>query len=170
VPHDVLDDDDRIVDQDADREDEGEERDAVQRVAVQVEHEQRQRERHRNGDQDHERLAPAKGQPDEHGDGDDRDKHVPQELVRLVRRGLAVVARDRDLHIARKEVAAHGLHLALDFARQLDGVHALALCDRQRDGRKGLPAPGMVLDVVSRLPAAVHDRGDIFQADRRVAG
>ena len=36
VAVDVLDDDDRVVDEDADREDEGEERDAVQRVAEEV--------------------------------------------------------------------------------------------------------------------------------------
>ncbi len=97
------------------------------------------------------RLAPAERQPDEHGDRDDGDEHVPEELVRLVRRRLAVVARDRDVYVPREEVAAHGLNLVLDFACELDRVHALALCDRQRDGRIGLPAPGMVLDVVSRL-------------------
>ena len=54
VAHDVLDDDDRVVDEDADREDQREERDAVQRVAVEVEDEQRQRERDRDGGQDDE--------------------------------------------------------------------------------------------------------------------
>ena len=39
VPHDVLDDDDRVVHEDADREDQREERDAVQRVAVEIEDE-----------------------------------------------------------------------------------------------------------------------------------
>ena len=60
VAHDVLDDDDRVVDEDADREDEREERDPVERVADEVEDEQRQRERRRDRDRDDERLAPAR--------------------------------------------------------------------------------------------------------------
>ncbi len=41
---------DRVIDEDADGEDEREERDAIQREAEQVENEQRERERGRNGD------------------------------------------------------------------------------------------------------------------------
>ena len=64
VPDDVLDDDDRVVDQDADREDEREERDPVERVAVEVEDEQRERQRDGNGGQHDEpiRASPATSQ------------------------------------------------------------------------------------------------------------
>ena len=40
MPHDVFDHDNRVVDQDADGEDEREQRDAIQRVAEEVEDEQ----------------------------------------------------------------------------------------------------------------------------------
>ena len=66
VADDVLDDDDRVVDEDADREDQREQRDAVERVAVEVEDEQRQRER-RPGSRAGRpaTLAPAEREPDQ---------------------------------------------------------------------------------------------------------
>ena len=65
VPHDVLHHHDRVVHENADREDQREERDAVEGVAVEKEHEQRQRQRDRNGGQYHRGLAPAQNQPDQ---------------------------------------------------------------------------------------------------------
>ena len=62
---DVLDDDDRIVDQNADGEDQREQRDAVERVAERVVHEQRECERHRYSDEHDRGLAPAEEEPDE---------------------------------------------------------------------------------------------------------
>jgi hypothetical protein len=52
VTHDVLHHHDGIVDEDANREDEREQRDTVECVAVQVEDEERQREGHGNGRHD----------------------------------------------------------------------------------------------------------------------
>ena len=71
VAGDVLDDDDGVVDQDADREDQREERDPVQRVAHQPGGEERQQDRHRDDDRDHEGLAAADGEGDQR---DDRDR------------------------------------------------------------------------------------------------
>ena len=65
VPHDVLDDHDGVVHEDADAEDEREERDAVQREAVEIEDQQREREGGRNGHRDDAGLAPAEREPDE---------------------------------------------------------------------------------------------------------
>ncbi len=65
VADDVLDHDNGVVHQDADGEDQGEERDAVERIAMEVEHQQRQGQRAGNGNADDDRLAPAQGQQDE---------------------------------------------------------------------------------------------------------
>ena len=97
VADDVLDHDDGVVHQDADGEDQGEEGDAVERVAVEVEHQQRQGQRAGNGDADDDRLAPAQRQEDEQRDADHRDAHVEQQFVGLLLRRLAVVAGDGDL-------------------------------------------------------------------------
>ena len=65
VAHDVLDDHDGVVDQDADAEDEREERDAIDGVAEEVEDRHGERQRDRNGQQHHARLAPAEEQRDQ---------------------------------------------------------------------------------------------------------
>ena len=118
VAHHVLHDDDGIVDEDADGEDEREERDPVERVPVDPEDEQRERERDRDGHEHHGRLAAAQREPDEHRDRHDRDQHVPEQLVRLVGRGLAVVARDRHLEVGRQQDAAYHPELLFDASGQ----------------------------------------------------
>ena len=132
---DVFDHHDRVVDEDADGEDQREERDAVEREAEQVENEQRERERGRDGDGDDARLAPAEREPDEQRNADDGDAHVQQQLVRFLRRGLAVVARDGDFDIARDDRALE----CFDFAQHLPGhgdrVRAGSLRDAEGDGR-----------------------------------
>ena len=141
VPHDVLDHDDRIVDQDADREDQREERDAVERVAVEIEDEQRERERDGNRGQHDDRLAPAEHEPDQHRHRHDGEEHVPEQLVRLLRGRLAVVARDRDVQVARQQIAARASRPSRSTARvSAIALVPFALGDRQRDGRKRLAA------------------------------
>jgi hypothetical protein len=95
VAVDVLDHDDRVVDQDADREDQREQRDAVERVAHRVVDEQRERERDRHGDQHHQRLAPAQEEARSAASRTGGDQQVEDQLVGLLRRRLAVVARHR---------------------------------------------------------------------------
>ena len=60
VAVDVLDDDDGVVDEDADGEDQGKEGHAVERVAVEVVDEQRQGQGHRDGDGHDDGLAPPR--------------------------------------------------------------------------------------------------------------
>ena len=82
------------------REDQREKRDAIQGETEKIKNEQRERERGRNGERHDSRFAPAEREPDEERHADDRDAHVEQQLVRFLRRGLAVVARDRNFYIA----------------------------------------------------------------------
>ena len=95
MPGDVLDHDDRVVDQDADGEDQREQADAVDGVAHQIGGEERQQDGGRDDDERDDRLAPADGDRDQHHDRDRGEREMEQELVRLLVRGLAVVARDR---------------------------------------------------------------------------
>ena len=75
---DVLDDDDGVVDQDADGEDEREEGDAVERVAEEVGGGERQGERHRHRDRHDHRFAPA-----------ERDRHQQDDRERGEARGAS---------------------------------------------------------------------------------
>ena len=61
MPHDVLDDDDGVIHQNADGEDEREERDPIERETVEVKDQQRQRERGGDGDRNDQptRASPA---------------------------------------------------------------------------------------------------------------
>src|SRR5437763_61885 len=98
MAHDVFDDDNGVIDKDADREDQREQRDVVEGIAVEEEEQQRERQRHRNGDEHHAALAPAESERDQERDREDCDRHVKEELIVLCRGGLAVVARDGDPH------------------------------------------------------------------------
>ena len=55
---------------------------------------------------------------DEQRHADDRDAHVQQQFVGFLRRGFAVVARDRDLDIARNERALERLDLSQHLVRR----------------------------------------------------
>ncbi len=109
VAVDILDHDDRIVDQNADREDEREQADPIDRVAHQIRGEEREQNRGRNHDQGNARLLPADRKADQHDDRKRRKAEMEQQFVRLVVRGLAVVPRDRDI---RDPPAAAGLEEA----------------------------------------------------------
>jgi len=168
MPDDIFDHDDRVVDEDADREDQREKRDAIQREAEQVENQQRQRERGRNGEGDDGRFAPAKREPDQRRNADDREAHMEQEFVRFLRGGLAVVARDGNVHIARDD----GTLERFDFAQHLpsDGnrIRSGALRDAERDGgfftrRRGARCAKAEKSVIGRLLRAIHDGRDFAQ-------
>ena len=105
VPDDVLDDDDGVVDENADREDQREQADAVDRVAHHPGGEERQQDRRRDDDEDDDALAPADRRGDEHDDRDGGEREMEQQLVGLLVRGLAVVARDRDVEVRRNDAA-----------------------------------------------------------------
>ena len=102
VARDVLDDDDRVVDEDADREDEREERDAVERVAVEVEDDQREGERRPGSaiSTTTDSRRPSASQIRTRHRDDAMTMCQSSSLDFSLGR-LAVVARDRDVHVAR---------------------------------------------------------------------
>ena len=129
-----LDHDDRVVDHDADRQHQSEQRQVVEREPQQVEHRAGADERHRHGDErDHAR--PPALQEHDHDDDDEQDRlaerleHVGQRLADEDGR----VVGDRVLQ-ARREVLLQLDHLRVDGVGRLDRVAAGELEDRQRDG------------------------------------
>src|SRR5690606_1620873 len=134
VPRDVLDHDDRVIDQDPDREREPEQRDHVQREAERGLQDEggddRDRERERG---DHRRLPVVQ---EEHDDDDRQDRtqdhladHVPDRLADRDR----VVADDLDVDTGR-EGSPELFDRGVDLVRDLDGVRARDLEDVERDG------------------------------------
>ena len=68
VPHHVLDHHDGVIHENADGEDQGKQRDAVDGVTQEIEHRHGKRERDRNGQQHHARFAPSQKECDEKSD------------------------------------------------------------------------------------------------------
>ena len=81
MPVGVLDDDDRVVHQDADGKNQGEERYPVDRVADEHGRKKRQGERERNRDGHDESGARPQRNAEEDHHGDDGNKQVPQQFV-----------------------------------------------------------------------------------------
>ena len=138
VADDVLDHDDGVVDQDADREDQREEADAVDRVAHQPGGEEREEDRRRDDDEHDKPLAPADREGDQHDDRDRRQAQVEEQLVRLLGGGRAVVASDGDLDVRGDDAALDGVEAPQHLVGDDDGVGALALGNRDSDGRAPL--------------------------------
>ena len=176
VAGDVLDHDDGVVDQDADREDQREQADAVERVAHEPRGEEREQDRGRDDDRHHERLAPADGEGDQ---GDDRDRgeaEMEEELVGLLVGGLAVVAGDR-----RRSMSA-GIRLPCRLSSRCRIASAtttalvparLAMASDTAGTRCAAPSAGLRRSTTARLAGVggEADVGDVAHIDRpAVAG
>jgi len=99
VAVDILHDHDGIVDQDADREDQGEQGNAVQRIADQVKDQHGQGQRDRYGDGRHCPGAPPHEYGYQDGDRDGGQEHMKEQFVVLLLGGLAVIAGHGNLYI-----------------------------------------------------------------------
>ena len=166
VADDVFNDDDGVVHEDADREDQGEERDAVERVSIKVEHEQGERERRGDGEEHDERFAPAEKQKDEDCHAEDGDAHVEEKLVAFLGGGVTVVAGDGEVDVGGQQRAAQGVGFGEDLFDDGDGVGTGALGDADGDGGLGVAGARTVQHVVGRLGCGVSDRGDVTQVNR----
>ena len=173
MPDDVFHHHDRVIDQDADAEDQREERDPIQRESVQVKDQQRQGQGCRNGHGHDPGLTPPQGQPDEQRDADHRDTHVEQELVGFLGGRLTVVAGDRDRHIRRYYGALQRLDLLQDIFGHRNRIGPRTLADGQRDGgffaararRVGGGSPAME-HVVGGLLRAIQHLSHLTQINR----
>ena len=169
VTGDVFDDDDRVIDENADREDKGKERDAVQRVAHQARGEKGEQDRHGNDDGNDQSFATADRQPDEGDDRDGGEAEVVEKLVRLLVGGFAIVAGHLDMNVLRDQLAFQGFDPLEDGFRHDHGIRAGALGDGERDR-------GHALDAVAILAQRGHqgfagvggkiDHGHVADIDR----
>ena len=170
VPRDVLDHHDRVVDEDADREDQREQADPIDRVAHHPGSEEGQQDRRRDDDQHDEALPPADRERDQRDDRDRRKSQVKEKLVRLLGRRLPVVAGHRDLEARRDDTAPHDLEPLQDVVGDGHRIGALALGDRDGDGRAALQlavrrardGPRAMLG----FRGADDDVGDVLDIDR----
>src|SRR5271166_5649830 len=131
MAHDVLDHNDSVVDKDADREDQSKQCDPVQGVTVQVEHCEREGERDRYCQKYDAGLPPAQGKCNQQCDRQGCDQKVFEKFVGFVLRGLAIVARNRDVQIIWKHIPAQSVDFVQHTFRNVGSVRTFALgkCD-----------------------------------------
>ena len=163
VAGDVFDDDDGIVHENADREDQREQGDAVDRVAHHQRREERQQDRCRDHDQRHQRFAPANRKGNQDHDGDRGQAQVEQEFIGLVVRRLAIVAGDFDAHAFRDQAAFQQVHPVQDGFGHVHGIGAGALGEGQRHGRAIAAKPSP-----SARRSSVQTRESLSSPDTRI--
>ena len=166
---DVLDVDDRIVDYEAEREDQREQRDSVDRVAEQEVDEQREAERDRHRERHDDRLAPSEHHRDQDHDDRDRDPQAFEQLLDLAVRGVPRVARDGPFDVVRQDLGSDLLHPFAQPFGDVDGIRSAPLRHRDDDGRAGVLAGCLATapepHVRRRLLGAVLHRRHIAQVD-----
>ena len=126
---DVLDDDDRVIDDDADREHETEQRQSVERDPHRRHDGERADQRHGDGDDRNDRGAPRLQEQDD--DHDDEQHRLEQRPHHGIDRRLDEVGRIVDHRIAdaRREVLGQSAHLGLDGPSRRQRVRARPLKD-----------------------------------------
>ena len=135
MPGDIFHIHDRIIHEQTQRQDQGEQRDPVDRVTQQQVHRQRKPENHGHGDGDDERLAPAqpeRQQPDhdENGDGQAFDQ-----IIDLFVGGQAIVAGNDHLNVIGHDRLLQFFRLGQYVMRDPDRVGTFLFGDSDGDGR-----------------------------------
>ena len=165
VPLDVLDHDDRVVHDDADREHQPEQREVVQREAERREHGERADQRHGNRRERDDRRAPVLEEHD-HDQDDQQDGlehgllHGGDRLHDELRRVVADLALE-----ARGKALAELVEGGLDGLGGGDRIRAGSLAQQDRDRRAAVvEAVGVV------LPTAELDARDVLDAHHPSVG
>ena len=163
---DVFDDDDRVVDDQRDRQNDREQIHRVRRVAEHIEDRENADQRYRDRDRRDQRRAPIL-QKDEH-DGDhqhQRDAQGPQDFVDIGADEIGRVIDDLVLQVGR-EAPRKLLHALLDRPRHGQRVGVRRLIDRER--RRGLPVERRGVRVLLRRQLDAPDIADAHDAAIRV--
>lgn len=170
VTGDVLDHDDGVVDQDADGEDQGEQADAIDRIAHDIGGEEGQQD---GGGNDHGGdggLAPADGEADRHDDRHGRQGQVEQQFVGLFVRRLAVVAADGDLDPLGDQLAFQVFDALTHGLGHHHRIGAGAFGDGEADGGRAGPLTfmsGPAPDASLVFAGPLGHVCDVAQIDRR---
>ena len=160
VALDVLDDDDGVVDHDADGENQAKQRQRVERDPHQAHDEECADERDGNGEDRDDRCAPRL--QEQNHDEDHEHERFSQRVDHGVNRELNKLRRivDDGVADARREVLFQVLHLSLDGRRRRERIRAGLLKDDE--GRRGLVVQIRVDGVVL---GAKLDTRDVTDAD-----
>ncbi|MCY1226734.1 hypothetical protein D9M72_389800 [compost metagenome] len=158
VSLDVLDDHDRIVDDDTDRQHQAEQRQHVQREAEGVEEGEGADQRHGDGDDRDDRRAPGL-QEDENDDGDEQRRFADRlvDLVDRFRNELGRIVDDPVFEPFREITRDVGHHL-LDLLGSVERIGARPREDAERHRRAAVE-----IAVVDVFAGTELDAGDILQ-------
>src|SRR5215207_890205 len=162
VALDILDDDDRVVDHDADRQHEAEQGQRIEREAERAHHRESAYERHRDRDDRDDRRAPRLQEHDD--DDDDEDQRLEQRLVDLAHGLGDELGRVVDDLVvdAGGEIALELVHLLDDALRGGERIAARALEDGERHG--WLAVQVRVRDVVAGAELDTRHIADAHEA------
>ena len=174
VAGDILDHHDRIIDQDADREDQREQADAVDGKAHDLAGEHGQHDGGGDDDRSNSGLAPADRKADQNHDRNRCQGEVKDQLVGLFVGGFAIVAGHRHADAVGDQPALKVLDLVHHRFGHGDSIGPGALGDGKTD-RRGhgpalLPVPRPTPGAGLILAGGLGDRGDIAEQHRRAAG
>jgi hypothetical protein len=133
---DVFDDDNGVIDQDANRENQRKQRNAVQREAPGPGGEQRGRQRQGHGDTDDHRLAPAERKENQQHDEGGGEDQLADQLLRLLGRRFAVIARYRDFNAFRNHGVFQVIYPVDRSIGHIGRIDAGLLRNLQRHRRK----------------------------------
>ncbi len=162
MPVDVLDDDDRVVDQHAQRQDQAEEHDEVEGEAQGLERQEGQQHRQRDREADEEAAARAhEGEHHAH-DEDQRGEDAVLELADHVADVAGLVGEDPVAGAGRPPLRVEG-DQALDLVGHVEDVGAGALGDRHRHRRQPVhPRVGLaILVAVDDARQVAHEDGPV---------
>ena len=159
VLFDVLDNDDSVIDDEADSQDHREERQRIDGEIEDDERGERADERHRDSEQRDDRRAPVL-QEDEDDEHDERER-FRERMKHFLDRRLDVIRRVENLrHLhARRQIGLRFLEDLADAGHRLHGIRITRKLDAEADGRVAVELRD---DGVAFLPRL--DAGDIFQA------
>ena len=162
VSGDVFDDNDGVIDKDADGKDQCKQGHTVQGIAHDPCGKEGQQDGYRDHDGHHNRLAPADGQPDK---GDDRHggkRQMEQQFVGFFIGGFAVVAGDGDLDRRGDQVAFQGFDPVQNRLGDADGIGACAFGDgKGQGGAVGDMAIGVLVNHAHDMIGRVGHKADI---------
>ncbi len=169
MAYDIFDDNNGVINQNADGKDQGKQGNAIQGIAVEIKDQQGQCEGRRDGQHDHNRLTKTEKKQDQQRDTENSYAHVQQQLIRLFRRRFTIISRHTDLQIGRNQRPFKAVNFCFNFVNYVYRVGPGPLGHRQGH-RRFFSLPGLPIENISiRLLRPINNLSDIIQIHRPAA-